>query len=93
MSNEDDEDHYGPVNSSPLQTQAVVNANLRTHHSRTASISTFSPGYITPPPWTLAVSRNNGSRSSESEDVDDDVDGGGDEDDEDKDDGVPTIAS
>ena len=84
-SNEDDEDNYGPVNSFPSESQAVV---LRTQHSRTttsSSISTTSPGYVTPPLETLTVSHIE-SRFSESEDDDDDVDEDNEENDDDNDD-------
>ena len=66
--------------------------NLSTQHSRTtSSTSATSPGYITPPLETLAVSRSNGSRFSESEDDDDidDDDEDDDNDDDDDDDDIP----
>ena len=90
-SNEGDDDRYGPVySSSPSQSQAAVNVDLRTQLSRTtsSSISATPPRYASPPSKrSPPVSDNIGSRFSENEDEDDDDDDQ--EDDDDEDDDIP----
>ena len=92
-SNDGDDDRYGPVYSSPSQSQAAVNVDLRTQLSRTtsSSIRATPPRYTSPPSRrSPPVSDNNGSRFSENEDEDDDDDDDDDqEEDDDDDDDIP----